>query len=94
MASLPRQNLATVGIFLQSIVLHPHGSPEAWDLFRNILFYSWFLIWFQAIQLTMKTLNPMPRLHWLIRLNIFIFIIMSLLRLPPSTPQEFIYFAF
>ena len=88
------QNIATVGIFLQSILLHPHGSPEAWALLRDILFYSWFLIWFQLVQLGMKTLNPMPRLHWLVRLNIWIFILMSLLRLPPSTPQEFIYFAF
>jgi alginate O-acetyltransferase complex protein AlgI len=88
------QNMATVSIFLQSIIMHPHGSPEAWELLQNVLFYSWFLIFFQGLQMAMKTLNPMPRLHWLIRLNLWIFIVMSLLCLPPSAPQKFIYFAF
>jgi alginate O-acetyltransferase complex protein AlgI len=88
------QNMATVGIFLQSIILHPYGSPEAWVILQNVLFYGWFLIFFQCVQMAMKTLDPMPRLHWLLRLNIWVFIAMSLLRLPPNTPQQFIYFAF
>jgi D-alanyl-lipoteichoic acid acyltransferase DltB (MBOAT superfamily) len=88
------QNLATIGIFLQSIVLHPQGSPEAWQLLRDILYYSWFLILFQAVQLGMRTLNPMPRLHWFVQLNVWVFLVMSILRLPPATAQQFIYFAF
>jgi len=88
------QNTTTVGIFLQSIVTHPSWSPEAAVHLRDLVFYSGFLILFQIVQAASGTLNPMARWHWFVRLNVWIFIVMSLLRLTRGTAQEFIYFAF
>lgn len=88
------RNLATVGIFLQAIFLHPHGSPKAWEAGASVLYYCWFLVLFQVIQAVTKTLDPMPRLPWFVRLNIWIFVVMSLLALSVTNSQEFIYFDF
>jgi hypothetical protein len=49
---------------------------------------------FQVIQAVTKTLDPLPRLHWFARLNIWMFVIMSLLALSVKNSQEFIYFDF
>jgi len=88
------QNLTTIGVFLQSIFLHPHWSPEAIECLKNLVFYSWFLVLFQIVQASGKTLNPMA--HWpqFIRLNVWILVTMSLLSLASEGGQEFIYFAF
>jgi len=88
------QNVETIGIFLQSIFLSPFGSLEAWENFKTLLYYSWFLIIFQIIQHKTNNLNPMENWHWFIKLNIWIYIIMSLLVLASPGGQEFIYFAF
>jgi D-alanyl-lipoteichoic acid acyltransferase DltB (MBOAT superfamily) len=88
------QNLTTVSIFLQSIVGHFQGSETAWSLARSLLFYSWFLLIFQAFQAWTGDLDPLKRIHWFGRLHIWVFLIISIYRLMPIGKQEFIYFAF
>lgn len=88
------QSLAAVRIFLGSILLWPHWSPAAASAFRDLLFFSWFLIAFQILQTAMGTLDPMKRLHWFLRLNIWIFVVMSLFAFGSGKAESFIYFAF
>jgi D-alanyl-lipoteichoic acid acyltransferase DltB (MBOAT superfamily) len=88
------QNVTTIRVFLESILLHPGWSTEAATLLKDLLFYSWFLVVFEVIQAVTGTLDPMKRWHWFIRLNVWIFVVMSLLRLSRGTGHEFIYFAF
>jgi D-alanyl-lipoteichoic acid acyltransferase DltB (MBOAT superfamily) len=88
------QNMETVRLFVTSIATSLHGSPAAWALWDQIVYYGWFLVLFQVIQAALKTLDPMSRMPWLVRLTVWVFIIMSILRLAPKTAQEFIYFAF
>jgi D-alanyl-lipoteichoic acid acyltransferase DltB (MBOAT superfamily) len=88
------QNLATVKFFVQNILTHFNTSPEAFESLRTILFYSWFLIVFQCIQYFSKKLNPLKNRHWFVRLNVWIFIIMSIISLATTGGHEFIYFAF
>jgi alginate O-acetyltransferase complex protein AlgI len=88
------KNLTTISVFLQSILLHPHGSPEALAAFKSLVFFGWLLLLFQVVQYAMKTLDPMARWYWFIRLNVWILIIMSLLALASAQGTEFIYFAF
>jgi hypothetical protein len=87
-------DLTTVRVFLQSILLHPHGSPQALEALRGLLFYSWFLLLFQLLQAWTGTLDPLRRWPWFVRLNVWVFVCMSLLSLAVETRQEFIYFAF
>jgi alginate O-acetyltransferase complex protein AlgI len=88
------KNVATIGVFFQSILLHPHGSPEALAAFKSLIFFGWLLLLFQVAQYAMKTLDPMARWHWFVRLNVWILVIMSLLALASAQGTEFIYFAF
>ncbi len=88
------QNVETIALFLESILLHPFGSEQAWLDMKTLLFYIWFLLIFQFIQYRSSDLNPMANWHWFIRLNVWLYIIMSLLTLASSGGQEFIYFAF
>lgn len=88
------QNLTTIGIFLQSIFLHLHWSPQAIDCLKSLVFHSWFLVLFQIVQASSKTLNPMAYLPRFVRLNVWIIVIMSLLCIASEGGQEFIYFAF
>jgi D-alanyl-lipoteichoic acid acyltransferase DltB (MBOAT superfamily) len=88
------QNLTTISVFLQSIFLHPHWSPEAAECFRNLIFYSWFLILFQVIQGSTGTLSPIAKWPWFARLNVWVFVVMSIISLAAESGQEFIYFAF
>lgn len=88
------QNLTTIGVFVQSIFLHPHWSPEAMTCLKSLVFYSWFLVLFQIVQASIKTLDPMAHLPQFLRLNVWIFVIMSLLSVASKGGQEFIYFAF
>ncbi|HWE93196.1 MAG TPA: MBOAT family O-acyltransferase [Tepidisphaeraceae bacterium] len=88
------KNLTTISVFLQSILLHPHGSPEALAALKSLVFFGWLLLLFQVVQYAMKTLDPMARWHWFIRLNVWIFVVMSLLALASTQGTEFIYFAF
>lgn len=88
------QNLTTIGVFLQSIFLHPHWSPEALDCLRNMVFYCWFLVLFQVIQGAGGKLNPMAQWPWFVRLNVWLLVVMSIMSLATKDAQEFIYFAF
>ncbi|MBN2316591.1 MAG: MBOAT family protein [Sedimentisphaerales bacterium] len=88
------QNLATIGIFLKSIVLHPHWSPDAIQCLRGLVYYSWFLILFQSIQGFSGKLSPITRWPWFARLNVWVLLIVSLISLAAKSGQEFIYFAF
>lgn len=88
------QNTETIGLFLYYIFTNPVGSAITIEHIKSLLFFSWFLIVFQLVQVAMKDLNPMKSLHWFIQLNIWIFIVMSLLVLSAAGGQEFIYFAF
>lgn len=88
------QNLQTLSIFIRSIFLKPHWSPEAVQCLQKLLFYCWFLVLFQIIQAKTRTLNPMKIWPGFVRLNVWIFILMSILTLSQRNVQEFIYFAF
>jgi len=88
------QNLQAINTFLESIILHPHWSVEAVEAAKKLVFYVWFLVLFQVLQGTMGTLNPMQRWPWFVRLNVWLFVIMSLLSLAVHGSREFIYFAF
>jgi alginate O-acetyltransferase complex protein AlgI len=88
------QNVDTVRIFLQSIFTHPFGSPEAAQAFRTLAFYSGFLILFQVVQGWTHTLNPLRMAPRFVRLNVYIFLFMSLFALSATGKHEFIYFAF
>jgi D-alanyl-lipoteichoic acid acyltransferase DltB (MBOAT superfamily) len=88
------QNITTVRVFLESILLHPNWSPAAAAHFKDLLFYSWFLVVFQVLQAVTGTLNPMSRWNWFVRLNVWLFVLMSLLAFSAKTGQAFIYFAF
>ncbi|NLH15536.1 MAG: MBOAT family protein [Phycisphaerae bacterium] len=88
------QNLETVGIFLRSILWHPFGSSDAAQAFRTLLFYGGFLVLFQIVQGLTHSLNPLAKAPRFVRLNVYIFLVMSLLALAASGGHEFIYFAF
>jgi alginate O-acetyltransferase complex protein AlgI len=88
------QNLETIGIFLRSIFLHPHWSPEAIECLRALIFYCWFLVSFQVAQGLSGKLSPVAMWPWFARLNLWVVLIISLIGLAASRVQEFIYFAF
>jgi D-alanyl-lipoteichoic acid acyltransferase DltB (MBOAT superfamily) len=88
------QNMETVRVFLEAIVTSAHLSPAAWEVWHQLVYYGWFLFGFQVLQGLSGTLDPLPRLPWLARLTVWVFVVMSILRLAPRTAQEFIYFAF
>jgi len=88
------QNLTTIGLFLRSIFLHPHWSPEAIECLRGLIYYSWFLVAFQVVQGFSGKLSPIARWPWFARLNVWVLLIVSLISLAAKGGQEFIYFAF
>ena len=88
------KNMTTVSVFLQSILLHPHGSAAALAALKDLLFFGWFLILFQVVQYRMNELDPMSRWHWFVRLNVWVIVVMSLVALASTEGKEFIYFAF
>jgi len=88
------QNMATIGIFLRSIFFRPHWSPEALASLRSLVFYGWFLVLFQVVQAWTGDLQPQKRWPWIVRLNVWAFVVMSLLGLAAFGGHEFIYFAF
>lgn len=88
------KNVGTIEVFLKSIFGSFHTSGLAWQNFFLLFKYSWVLIVFQLIQFRSKDLFPLNRVHWFIRLNVYLFLIMSILCFTDSKPQEFIYFAF
>lgn len=88
------QNVATISLFLKSLLLHPNWSPEATTLAVSLLSCSWFLILFQVIQAWQGTTEPLERLPRFVRFNIVLFVAMSLATLSAAGEQTFIYFAF
>lgn len=88
------QNLATIDYYIRNILQHFTWSPEAMKSLQTIIFYSWFLILFQLIQYFSGTLDPLRRCHWFVRLNVWIFVMMSIISLSARGAHEFIYFAF
>ena len=87
-------NLAAVGIFLHSIFLHPHWSPEAAEALWRLVFYGWFFVLFELVLAGTQTRRPFAGWPWFIRLNIWVFVLLSLLALAARGGREFIYFAF
>jgi D-alanyl-lipoteichoic acid acyltransferase DltB (MBOAT superfamily) len=88
------QNMTTVRVFLEGIFLHPHWSAGAAEVGGGILYYGGFLAAYEAVQGLMGGTDPMSRWPWFVRLNVWLFVLESLLVLTPSSPQTFIYFAF
>jgi len=87
-------NLAAAGTFLQSIVLHPHWSKEAGETVWHLVVYGWFFVLFELVRAWKGSLTPLENWPWFARLNVWVFVIMSLLALAARGGHEFIYFAF
>lgn len=88
------QNIETIRVFFVGIFTSPYASEQTWLDVQHILYYGWFLIAIQIGQVLVRDLDLMKHLHWFVRLNIWIYILMSLLVLAETSRQEFIYFAF
>lgn len=88
------QNMETVYAFLDGIFRHFNSSPETVEILKDLIFFSWFLVVFQVAQALLGRLNVMRGAPWFLRLNVWVFIVVSILGLAPQQPQEFIYFAF
>ena len=88
------QNMSTVLIFLEATLTNFKNSPQALEALNSLIFYSWFLIGYQAIQGFTQNLNPLKNFPWFARLNVWLFLIISMFSLGEGTSQEFIYFAF
>jgi len=87
------QNLATVGVFIEGILLHPVASPATWAGLRDLVFFAWPLVVYEiAAGLTVG--EPMQRWPWFVRLNVWLLVVMYLLVFTARQAQEFIYFAF
>ncbi len=88
------QNVGTIVAFLEGIILHPVASATTWVDFMIVVKYGWFLILFQIAQGLTRTQDPLHRWHWFVRLNVWLFVCMSLLAMSARSGQEFLYFAF
>ena len=88
------QNMETVYAFFNAVFRNFSGSPEAVVILKNLIFFSWFLVVVQTAQALLGRLNIMRGAPWFLRLNVWIFIVVSIIGLAPQQPQEFIYFAF
>ncbi|HOP65051.1 MAG TPA: MBOAT family O-acyltransferase [Spirochaetota bacterium] len=88
------KNMTTITVFTLSIFTSPFPSPEALASLFTVLKFTWFLALFQVIQFFLKDLEPVRRWNWFLQLNVWLFIIMSILSFTGSKVQEFIYFAF
>ena len=88
------QNVGTIVAFLEGIILHPIASAQTWADLGQVFKYGWFLLAFQIAQGLTRTQDPLHRWHWFVRLNVWIFVAMSLVALSSRGAQEFIYFAF
>lgn len=88
------QDIPTINHFLYYIFTNPVGNSHTLSLFVDLLYYCWFLFVFQALQFFYRDLYPMAKMHWFVQLNIWYFIIMSVLTLSAKSTSEFIYFAF
>lgn len=87
-------NMTSVGVFLHATTLHPHWSPEATEALRSLVFYGWLVVLFEVIQAWTGSLQSFHHWPWFARLNVWLFVVLSLLALAAGGGQEFIYFAF
>jgi alginate O-acetyltransferase complex protein AlgI len=87
-------NMTSVGVFLHSITLQPHWSPQAAEALGSLVLYGWFVVFFEVIQAWTGSLQSFHHWPWFARLNVWLFVILSLLALAAGGGQEFIYFAF
>jgi D-alanyl-lipoteichoic acid acyltransferase DltB (MBOAT superfamily) len=88
------ENMATVILFLKAIFTNFKSSTYTFEEFRDLAFYSWFLIGFQTLQAFNRNLNLMKNSPWFLKINVWLFVITSLFSLGQSNSNEFIYFAF
>ncbi len=88
------QNLTTIWVFIKAVFILLNDFHGCIPFLGDLAFFTWFLILFQFIQYYTKLLYPIKKFHWFIRLNIWIYIILSIIVLTPSVKIEFIYFAF
>lgn len=88
------QNMSTIYLFSAAIFKNLAITTQAISAFKQILFYSWFLIGFQCAQAFTNRLYLLTNMHWFIKLNIWIFIVTSIFTFSGGKAQEFIYFAF
>lgn len=88
------KNMSTVYIFLSSIITNFNWSIDSILQLENLLFYSWFLIFIQILQAFYGELNIHKSIPRFASLNIWIFILTSIICLSGKNAQEFIYFAF
>lgn len=88
------QNIQTIGVFFEGIFTSPFASMQTWLDLKHIFFFGWFLVLFQIGQALTGELDLMKRLHWFIRLNVWIYILMSIAVFADKSGKEFIYFAF
>ena len=88
------QNVGTIVAFLEGIILHPVASATTWVDLMIVLKYGWFLVLFQIAQGITRTQDPLHRWHWFARLNVWLFVCMSLFAMSARSGQEFLYFAF
>ena len=88
------QNVGTIIAFLEGIFFHPVASATTWVDLAGVVKFGWFLVLFQIAQGITRTQDPLQNWPWFVRLNIWIFVCMSLLAMSASGGQEFLYFAF
>ena len=88
------QNLNTITSFLHAIAFDMRFHAEGLAAFGELMFYIWPLLIFQIFQRAMGDTYIMPRLHWFAQLNVWLFILLSILILGSTRESEFIYFAF
>lgn len=88
------QNLNTISVFVQSIIFDFHITELALEKLGTMLFYTWPLILIQIVQFKTGELHWLPRRHWFVRYNAWVFLVVSMLVLSAKQEVEFIYFAF
>ncbi len=88
------QNIQTIAVFFEGIFTSPAASMQTWIDLKHVFFFGWFLVAFQVGQALAGDLDLMKRLHWFVRLNVWIYIVMSIAIFADKSGKEFIYFAF
>jgi D-alanyl-lipoteichoic acid acyltransferase DltB (MBOAT superfamily) len=87
-------DLATAGRMLLALIQQSPVGPSAWQTLGPLLFYGWFLLGMELLQARVRdplSIAPFPAFA---RLNVWIFVVMSLLALSATQSGEFIYFDF
>jgi alginate O-acetyltransferase complex protein AlgI len=87
-------DLPTASHLIGAVVWRSTGSSAAFQGLLALCFYGWFLVLFEAVQARMGAAHPLERFPAFVRLNVWIFVVMSLLALRATQSGEFIYFDF